>query len=82
MSSGFFTGANILTDTEYLITPYFSWSFRPLIDNGVSAPAIMNNSKMVTMVMRAEVPGPVFGKKSLPARASSYFLHHLSDYVC
>ena len=68
MSSGFTTtGATILTDTGVLTHSLLFWrSFAHLIGGMgvlVFALAIMNNSKNVHHeVMRAEVPGPVFGK--------------------
>ena len=68
MSSGFTTtGATILTDTGVLTHSLLFWrSFAHLIGGMgvlVFALAIMNNSKNGHHeVMRAEVPGPVFGK--------------------
>ena len=68
MSSGFTsTGATILTDTGVLTHSLLFWrSFAHLIGGMgvlVFALAIMNNRKNVHHeVMRAEVPGPVFGK--------------------
>lgn len=68
MSSGFTTtGATILPDVEILSHAMHFWrSFAHLIGGMgvlVFALAIMNNSKNSHLeVMRAEVPGPVFGK--------------------
>ena len=88
MSSGFTTtGATILTDTGVLTHSLLFWrSFAHLIGGMgvlVFALAIMNNSKNGHHeVMRAEVPGPIFGKVVAKLKIQLNSLHHLFDHVC
>ena len=89
MSSGFTTtGATILTDTGVLTHSLLFWrSFAHLIGGMgvlVFALAIMNNSKNVHHeVMRAEVPGPVFGKvvAKLKNTAQILYIIYLGMFV-
>ena len=81
ISSGFTTtGATILNDVSVLTVPSSSGEVSPLDwrDGGTGlALAIMDNAKNSHLeVMRAEVPGPVFGKvvsklKTLPDSLSA-----------
>ena len=89
MSSGFTTtGATILTDTGVLTHSLLFWrSFAHLIGGMgvlVFALAIMNNSKNGHHeVMRAEVPGPVFGKvvAKLKNTAQILYIIYLTMFV-
>ena len=89
MSSGFTTtGATILTDTRVLTHSLLFWrSFAHLIGGMgvlVFALAIMNNSKNGHHeVMRAEVPGPVFGKvvAKLKNTAQILYIIYLTMFV-
>lgn len=86
MSSGFTTtGATILTDTGVLSHSLLFWrSFAHLIGGMgvlVFALAIMNNSKNGHHeVMRAEVPGPVFGKIVAKLKDTAQILYII--YLC
>lgn len=86
MSSGFTTtGATILTDTGVLSHSLLFWrSFAHLIGGMgvlVFALAIMNNSKNGHHeVMRAEVPGPVFGKVVAKLKNTAQILYII--YLC
>ena len=89
MSSGFTTtGATILTDTGVLTHSLLFWrSFAHLIGGMgvlVFALAIMNNSKNGHHeVMRAEVPGPIFGKvvAKLKNTAQILYIIYLTMFV-